>query len=150
MGSQTARSELKIVRAISPADYAGTAPTAGTQSVNIDTLGFRWATFVIVAGAMTATNVIGKISESSDNFSSDAAADVTGATFTALTTSTDDAIRTLTVDLSKTERYLRIAFGTFTATVSNLSAVCILSQAAESGYVGTNGVDAGNVGVYPA
>jgi hypothetical protein len=150
MGSQTPRSALKIVRAISPADYAGTAPTAGTQSVNIDTLGFRWATFTIIAGAMTATNVIGKITQSSDNFVSDAAADVTGATFTALTTSTDDAIRTLTVDLSKCERYLRIEFGTFTATVSNLSAACVLSQSHDSGYIGTNGVDANNVGVYPA
>jgi hypothetical protein len=150
MGSLTPKSALKIVRAISPADYAGTAPTAGTQSVNIDTKGFRWATFVIVAGALTATSIIGKISESSDNFSSDAAADVTGATFTTLTTSTDDVIVSLTVDLSKSERYLRIAFGTFTATVSNLSAVCILSGAHDSLYIGTNGVDANALGPFPA
>lgn len=149
MTSMTPKSAFKIVPALSPADYAATAPTA-TQCLNIDTKGFRWATFVLHIGALTGTSFAAKVQESSDNFSADAAADITGAVFTTATgAGSDDSLMSLTIDLSKTERYLQLAFTFSSLTVSLLSAVCILSNALDTKYLGTNGVDATALGPYP-
>lgn len=141
MTSMNPKSAAKRLVALPSKDYGATAPTT-SESVEIDTKGFRWATFILVSGALTGTTIAAKITESSDGFSSDAAADVTGAAFTNLGSSDDAEIHTVVVDLSKTERYLQIAFTFTSVTVSNLAAVCVLSGAADSVYVGTGGNDA--------
>lgn len=143
MSSVNPKNREKTVRNLSPKDYAATAPVASTESLYIDTKGFRWAKFILSVGTITSTgSVAAKIQESSDNFSSDAAADVSGATFTTLTGASDDSIQAVVVDCSKTERYLTVAFTFTTTTVANLSGVCILSNAVDSIYVGTNSADA--------
>ena len=151
MSSQNPKSGRKILRAVNCKDYASATP-ATTDCISIDTRGFRWAQFVIVAGVMTVASgtLPLKIVESSDDFSSDAATDVTGATFTALDGNSDNSIHSVIVDCQKTERYLKIA-GTSptTSTVMLLAGICILSGAVDSVWIGTNGVDASVEAVAP-
>ena len=131
----------KTLNALSPKDYATTAPTT-SEAQKIDTLGFRWATFILNVGTITGTSLDWKISESSDNFSSDTAADVTSATGTQLTGASDNTTHVIVVDCSKTERYLQMTFSASSITAMNLSGICILSNPIDSPYVGTGGVDA--------
>ncbi len=141
MTSLNPKSAAKRVMALPAKDYGSTAPTTSEAS-KIDTKGFRWATFILVGGAITGTTLAWKITESSDNFSSDAAADVTGATGTSLASADDNEVHTVIVDLQKCERYLQIAFTFTSVTVANIGAVCILEGPLDSPYVGTSGVDA--------
>lgn len=149
MTAFTPKSAFKIVDALSADDFGNTAPT-NTQCLNIDTKGFRWATFAVNCGNIAGTSATVKVQESSDNFSADAAADVTGATFTVWGDTSDNITRSLTIDLQKCERYLELAFTYASITASNFAAVCILSHALDSAYIGTNGIDANALGPFPA
>lgn len=149
MTAMTPKSAFKIVDALSADDFGSTAPNA-TQCLNIDTKGFRWATFVVNCGNIAGTSAIAKVQESSDNFVSDAAADVTGAAFTTWGDSSDNTTRSLTIDLQKCERYLQLAFTYDSITASNFAGICILSHALDSAYIGTGGVDANAQGPFPA
>lgn len=149
MTAMTPKSAVLFKSALSPKDYGSTAPTA-TQCINIDTKGFRWATFLVQTGTVTGTSIAVKVQESSDNFVSDAAADVTDADFTTLAATDDDQWESLTIDLQKCERYLQLAFTFSAITVANLAASCVLSGAADSAYIGTDGVDAAALGPFPA
>ena len=140
MSSGNPKSGRKILRALSPKDYASTAPTT-TECQKIDTKGFRWAQFVIVSGALTGSSIACVVSDSNDNFVGDPAVAVTGATFTTLASANDDVIHSVVIDLTKCKRYLQLTFTT-TMTVGNMAAICILSHAADSAYIGTGGVDA--------
>lgn len=148
MASNLPRSAVKIVNALSPDDYGGTAPNA-TQCLNIDTRGFRWATFAVTVGNVAGTSVACKVQESSDNFSSDAAADITGAAFSNWGNTDDNTTKSITIDLQKCERYLQLAFTYDTISASDVAAVCILSGSADTLYVGTGGVDANATGPFP-
>ena len=142
MASGNPKSSQKTVAALYPKDYGNTAPAASTESFYIDTRGFRWAKFVLLAGGVAGTAIDCAVKESSDNFSSDAAAAVTGASFTTIGNTGDNQVQAVIIDCDKTERYLNLAFTFNTITASNLAAVCILSNAEDSVYVGTGGVDA--------
>jgi hypothetical protein len=149
MTSQNPKSAAKRVMALPSKDYGATAPTT-SEAAKIDTKGFRWATFILVGGAITGTTLAWKITESSDNFGSDTAADVTGAAGTNLASADDNEVHTIVVDLSKTERYLQAAFTFTSVTVSNIACVCVLSGAADSTYIGTAGNDASVDALAPA
>ncbi|MGB0889969.1 MAG: hypothetical protein ACPGWS_06755 [Solirubrobacterales bacterium] len=84
--------------------------TAGaTNGAAIDCRGFEYAMFIVASGTNQATGTLDcKIQESSDNAVSDAYADVTGATFTQITTANDTAVRVCQVRLHGRERYLRM------------------------------------------
>lgn len=150
MPSGNPKSGEKTVLALKLKDYAAIAPT-GAELVAVDTKGFRFAKFVITSGVLTmsAGSIAFKVQESSDNFVSDAAADVTGATFAALTGGDDDEVHSVIVKCSETERYLKLfaAFGT--VTVAGLSGNCVLSEPIDSVYVGTGGNDASVDAVAP-
>lgn len=148
MGSQQPRSGIKIVSALRPDDYGSTAPNA-TQCLNIDTLGFRWAVFSVDVGNVAGTSITA-IVQQDDNSAMSSATSVTGATMTVWGNTSDNTQRSITIDLSKTERYLQLAFTYDTISASDVSAVCVLSGAHDSAYIGTNGVDAQNEGVFPA
>lgn len=151
MTSRNPKSCLKISRAVACKDYASATP-ATTDCVAVDTKGFTWATCIMHTGVMTvaAGNLPLIIVESSDNFSSDTATAVTGAAWTALDGGDDNEVHTVTVNCSKTERYLKVQ-GTSptTSTVMLLSGVWVLSGPIDSAYVGTGGVDASHDAIVP-
>jgi len=150
MASLTPKSAVKIVNALSPDDYGNTAPTA-SQCLNIDTLGFRWATFVVQVGNVAGTSIACKIQESStSDMTTDAAADITGASFANWGDTSDNVTRSITIDLQRCERYLQLAFTYSSITASDVSACCILWGAGDSLSVGTAGIDANGTGPFPA
>jgi len=148
MASNTPKSALKIVNALSPDDFSSTAPTSG-QCLNIDTSGFRWATFVVTVGNVTGTSIAARVQESSDNFVADAAADVTGAAIPVWGGSDDNTTKSITIDLYQSERYLKLAFTYASITASDVAAVCILSVARDSLDVGTAGIQTNATGPFP-
>jgi hypothetical protein len=102
----------------------------------VDTLGWDggFCTFYLVVGASTGTSQTLDVLVQEDTASSfAAAATVTGATFTQLTSSRDDDIFVGRVRCQGTERYLRLAWtAAGTSPSFPLTAVAILSGAADS------------------
>lgn len=131
----------KTLNGLIPKDYAATAPTT-SESQKIDTAGFRFAKAILNVGNVAGTSIAWKISESSDNFVSDTAADVAGATGTLIGNTGDNQTQVIIVDCTKSERYLQATFTFDTVTASALSLIWILSEPIDSVYVGTGGVDA--------
>lgn len=131
----------KTLSFLIPKDYAATAPTT-TESQKIDTKGFKFAKFILNVGNVAGTSIAWKISESSDNFSSDTAADVTGATGTLIGNTGDNQTQVIIVDCQKTERYLQATFTFDTVTASALSGIVVLERPIAGNVVGTGGVDA--------
>lgn len=151
MASYTPKSALKIVNALLPDDFGSTAPNA-TQCLNIDTAGFRWATFVVQVGNVAGTSITAKVQESSlsDFGGGDPAADVTGASIPVWGDGDDGTLKSITIDLQRCERYLQLAFTYSSITASDLSAVCILSGAQDSADIGTAGIQTNATGPFPA
>ena len=85
------------------ADDYGAVTTDGT---GIDTQGFHQALIVLNVGTVT-TSLDVKVQESSDDGSSDAYADVSGAAFAQATTANDNTVYVARVNLTGTERYIR-------------------------------------------
>lgn len=104
--SSFASESWKAMPGINPASL-GTGATNGT---GIDTVGFNQALLVLAVGAMGSSGTMDvKVQESSDNGVSDTWADVTGAVFTQLVDGThDNTAHIASLDLSATERYIRI------------------------------------------
>jgi hypothetical protein len=94
---------FKAAVGISADDYGAGAQT-GT---GVDTLGFHQALVVLNVGTVT-TSLDVKLQESSDNGGSDTFADITGAAFTQVTTANDVAVYVGRVNLTGTERYIRV------------------------------------------
>ena len=94
--------------------YAPISTAAGAEAftTGVDCLGYRYARVKLICGTATATGTIAaaNIQESSDDGSTDAYADVSGADFDAITTANDNTIHHIDVDLTKRERYLRVAY----------------------------------------
>jgi len=86
------------------ADDYGAGTTNGT---GVDTLGFHQALVILNVGTVT-TSLDVKLQESSDNGSGDSFADITGAAFTQVTTGNDNAVYVARVNLTGTERYIRV------------------------------------------
>jgi hypothetical protein len=148
MASLTPKSAVKIVNALVPDDFGNTAPNA-TQCLNVDTLGFRWATFVVQVGNVAGTSITCKVQESSDNFVSDAASDITGASIPVWGDTDDSTLKSITIDLQRCERYLQLAFTYGSITASDVSACCILWGATDSLSIGTAGVQTNATGPFP-
>lgn len=148
MASGNPKSGRKTLNGLIPKDYGSTAPTT-SECQKIDTLGFRWCSFILNVGNVAGTSIDWKISQSSDNFSSDAAADVTGATGTQIGNTGDNQTQVIVIDCSKTERYLQPTFTFSSITAAALSITVELSGAADSAYIGTAGNNAKVVAVAP-
>jgi hypothetical protein len=132
MSLKTARMSQPI-RMLKPADHGNTAPTTANLTVDLTAAtvkGFNAVMIALHVGTITGTSIACKLQESASDFSG---SDVTGAAFTTITTSNDDTVRYILVDLQKiTMRYIKLAF-TFTAiTVSPLSAEAIFFDAQDS------------------
>jgi hypothetical protein len=126
------------IRMLKPADHGNTAPTTANLTVDMTAAGAEGFNAVLIAlhvGTITGTSIACKLQESATDFSG---SDITGATFTTITTSNDDTVRYILVDLQKiTLRYIKLAF-TFTAiTVSPMSAEAIFLDAQDSEFITT-------------
>lgn len=141
MSANNPKYNRKTLNGLIPKDYAATAPTT-SESQKIDTSGFRQCTFILNVGNVAGTSIAWKISESSDNFSSDTAADVTGATGTLIGNTGDNQTQVIIVDCTKSERYLQATFTFDTITASALSLTVLLEEPQDMAYIGTGGVDA--------
>lgn len=139
MGVNNPKYNRKVLTALPPLDY-GNCSGLDAACVYIDTKGFKFAEFTVVAGAITGTSLNGIVQDCATSGGS--YADVTGASITALASATDDVIRSVVVDCSKTARYLKLDFTASSMTVTNICAICSLSGPSDSPYVGTGGVDA--------
>lgn len=148
MPSYNPKSRTKTLNGLIPKDYGNTAPTT-SECQKIDTKGFKWCAFVLNVGNVAGTSIDWKISESSDNFSSDTAADVTGATGTQIGNTGDNQTQVIVVNCSKTERYLQATFTFSSITAAALSITVHLSGATDTAYIGTGSVDAKVVAVAP-
>lgn len=94
---------MKAAVGIDPDAYAATT----TNGSGIDTLGYHQALVVVSAGDIT-TSLDVKIQESSDDGSSDAYADVTDAAFTQILAAADNVVAVGRINLTGTERYIRV------------------------------------------
>ena len=94
---------MKAAVGISADDY-GAVTTDGT---GIDTRGYHQALVVLNVGTVT-TSLDVKVQQSSDDGSSDAYADISGAAFTQVTTANDVTVYVARVNLDATERYIRV------------------------------------------
>jgi hypothetical protein len=123
MPKGTAQKELKAIHSLLPQSLAA-QENLGT---GIDCRGYDEALIVIEAGLTSSNGSHAfKIQESSDNSTY---ADITGATFTPITTSNDAAVYVGRLNLRKRKRYIRIHNqGSNQALLA--SALVILSQAA--------------------
>lgn len=113
--------------------YAG-VPTGAFASAVIDTRGFDHghATFIVSAATGSATDVTAiKVQES--DASGSGYTDITGAAFTALTTSNDDAAEFGSVQIRATKRYLKLIGTGGGSNDSALAVICILSNARDTG-----------------
>lgn len=86
------------------ADDYGAVTTNGT---GVDTRGYHQALVILNVGTVT-TSLDVKVQESSDDDTADSYADITGAAFTQVTTANDNAIYVARINLTGTERYIRI------------------------------------------
>ena len=86
------------------ADDYGAVTTNGT---GIDTRGYHQALVILNVGTVT-TSLDVKVQESSDDDTADSYADISGAAFTQVTTANDNAIYVARINLTGTERYIRI------------------------------------------
>ncbi len=150
MASLTPKSAVKIVNALLPDDFGNTAPSAA-QCLNVDTLGFRWATFVVQVNNVAGTSVACKVQEStlSDFGGGDPASDIAGAAFSNWGDGDDGVLKSITIDLQRCERYLQLAFTYGSITASDVSACCILWGATDSLSIGTAGVQTNATGPFP-
>lgn len=83
--------------------------TGANNGTGVDCQGFEEALVVVEAGAVTSGGSHAfKVQESSDDGVADTYADVSGATFTAITTANDNAVYVGRVNLKGRERYLRV------------------------------------------
>lgn len=96
---------------------AGTTDTLTTNS--IDTQGWGTVRFIVSMGAITGSGTCAvKAQSSSDDASTDAFADITGATMTTFSGSGDsDKISILEIHVNKAERYIKLLFTRATANV---------------------------------
>jgi len=91
--------------------YAPISTSAGAEAftTGVDCKGYRYARVKLICGTATATGTIAaaNVQDSADNTTF---ADVTGADFDAITTTNDNTIHHIDVDLLKRARYLRVAY----------------------------------------
>jgi len=104
------------------ADDYGAVTTNGT---GVDTRGYHQALVILNVGTVT-TSLDVKVQESSDDDTADSYADITGAAFTQVTTANDNAIYVARINLTGTERYIRIV-GTGVGASCELAASVILT-----------------------
>lgn len=96
---------LKAVYSLLPQSLAASA----NNGTGVDCKGFGEALIVVMAGATTGSGSHAfKVQESSDDASADAYADITDATFTAITTANDNAVYVGRLNLRNRERYIRV------------------------------------------
>lgn len=112
---------MKAAVGISADDY-GAVTTNGT---GIDTRGYHQALVVLNVGTVT-TSLDVKVQQSSDDGSSDAYADISGAAFTQVTTANDVTVYVARVNLDATERYIRVV-GTGVGTSQSYGVDVVLS-----------------------
>jgi len=131
MGITDPKTDGKVVMCLDPVTLAAAATT---DCASIDTLGFRWATFVIQLGTDGGTMTAASAKITQDTATGGAfATDVTGATFNAITMLAADCIVIGRVDLLKTYQFLRAEItlaGTVTGTPA--SAMVILTGPEDS------------------
>ena len=123
---------LKFQQIIKPAQRTGTAALyngeTSTTSNYIDTQGYDDLTIILNAGtSLGSSSVAGALYEDSTDTDTSATA-ITGADFTAITTSTDDAIQVASIHCADYERYMWVRTYDSTGATSNYSAVAILSK----------------------
>lgn len=142
MSLQDPSSTTKVKCLTWPKDYVSTAPT-GTDNVSVDTEGFRFARIDIAGGALTGgTSWDAVVQQSSDNAVADAFADIesspTAKTKISMLAADDGTVRSVVIDLTAVERYLKLSWtevGTFS--VSLLSATVTLFNPVDTEFLGT-------------
>jgi hypothetical protein len=115
----------KYVVALAPISVAG---GAGATTVEVDTLGFDFAEFIIQSGLIPSTGVATlKIQES--DASGSGQADITGAAFTALVDADDGKIICCFMSLKARKRYLTLVITNGATNASLLASIVRLSRA---------------------
>lgn len=114
---------MKAAVGIDPDAYAATT----TNGAGIDTMGYHQALIVVSAGDID-TSLDVKVQESSDDGSSDAYADITGAAITQILAAADNVVAVGRINLNGTERYIRVV-GTSAGTTCDYGVAVIMSPA---------------------
>jgi hypothetical protein len=118
----------KYLVALAPISVAGSA-TATT--VEIDTIGFDYAEFLIQSGLVPATGVATIKLQESDAAGS-GQADITGGGFTALVDADDGKILGAFIDLKGRKRYLTLVITNGATNATLLSSIVRLSRAEQT------------------
>ena len=101
----TIQEAIKAIHSLLPQALA----TGANNGAGVDCKGYGEALVVVIAGATTSNGSHAfKVQESSDDAVADAYADITDATFTAITTSNDNAVYVGRLNLRGCERYIRV------------------------------------------
>ena len=99
-----------VLNLLTPADAANTAAATGTAVDISEYEGYLIVTSQV--GVVTAGSIAGKLQHGDESNGSDAA-DITGATFTTVTTSNDPKTETIVIKVDGLKKYLRY-LGTIT------------------------------------
>lgn len=121
----TIQKEIKAMYSLLPQSLQ----VGANNGTGVDTKGFAEAMIVIMAGAVTSNGSHAfKVQESSDDAVADAYADISSATFTAITADNDNAVYVGRLNLRTRERYIRVV-DTGTSQVMEGAALILLSGA---------------------
>ncbi len=118
----------KYVTALAPISVAG---GAAATTVEIDTIGFDYAEFLVLLGLIPATGVATvKIQES--DVAGSGQTDVTGLGFTAPVDADDGKILAAMIDLKARKRYLTLVITNGATNASLLASIVRLSRAEQT------------------
>lgn len=133
-------SSAQFLQGFPPEDVASGAAGAGTE---IDTLGWRWATFVLQTGVMdAATTYDMQIEETDVTGFGGTVSDVTGAVVATINTD-DNSTFVVVVDCQPRDRFLRVKDFTIAGAASAaISITVILTMAKDTANTAATTVDA--------
>jgi len=108
MNIHTITDNMKFVQALAPQSVSTGASVA--TGAGVDTLGYEALLAIVEVGAVTDTtnySVMALLQQSSDDGSSDAYADISGATTAAISNAGQNEVYLIEINLSECERYIR-------------------------------------------
>ena len=115
----------KYVQALPPVSVAGGASATTTE---IDTIGFDYCEFLVLAGLIPSTGVATLKLQESD-VSGSGQVDISGAAWTALVDADDNKVVAAFLDLRKRKRFLTLVITNGATNASLLASLAILSRA---------------------
>jgi hypothetical protein len=93
-----------VLNLLVPADHADTAAATGTA---VDITDYEGNLVIVqTVGVVTDGTIVGKLQHGA-NANGDDAADITGATFTSVGTSTDNSVQKISIPINGLNKYLR-------------------------------------------